>query len=425
MSEDDDQHDDFLPLSLILGRPVRGPHGEVLGKLRDVIARVGTAEHPPLTGLVLRAGNRDHFVPWSHVGRVEKGGVYLSTAAIDLRPFQRREGEMLLGRDLLDRKVIDVASRRVVRVHEVLLREEAGACRLAAVATDVFALARRLGVEGLLRKWHRGGAAEPLDWSHVEVFASEIPVRLPVSHARTADMHPVEIAEVVESVSLKQGHEILGALDDETAAEALEEVSPERQADLVEGMDDERAADILEKMDPDDAADLLADLPDDRAGEILECMAPSESEEVRELLQYPENSAGGIMTTDLVAVPRSFTAGEVLEDLRSRAELPEMVHYVYVVASRTDPRLVGVLSLRDLLVAPPERPVGDLMCTDFVSVPVTESDREVARTMARYDLLALPVVDEGGRLRGIVTVDDAMEIILPGEWKKRLPRVFR
>lgn len=418
MSTED--HPEALPLSAVLGRPVRSPQGEVLGKVQDLIVRPGTEPYPALTGLVSRTSGRSLFIPWRQVESLGIDGIRLSSAQVDLRPFARREGELLLGRDLLDRKVIDVERHRVVRVNEVLLRGEGGVWRLVGVDVGLFAVLRRLGLHAA---WLRRSA--PLDWNRVEIFASEVPVRLAVSHAKIADLHPADIADVLDSASLKQGREILQALDDETAADALEEVAPERQANLVESLDDERAADILEKMGPDDAADLLADLPEERAGDILERMEPEESEEVRELLRYPEESAGGIMTTDFLAIPRHFTAGQVLEHLRSLKELPEMVYYIYVVASEEDDRLVGIVSLRELLVAPPEQRVSDIMCTDFIAVPVTTSDREVARTMARYNLLALPVIDEEGHLQGIVTVDDAMEIILPNEWKKKIPRVFR
>ena len=425
MSSEDGQHADALPLSAIVGRPVRSQTGETLGRIQNMIARIGAEEYPLITGFVARTGSRDYFVPWAQVRSLNTCGIELSSARVDLRPFQRRESEMLLGRDLRDRRVIDITRKRVVRVNDVLVRCEEGACRLAGVDAGWLALARQLGIHRVMGTlgWNLG--TMPLDWSQVEFFARVVPVRLASSHAKTADMHPADIAEVMDSLSLKQGQEILGSLDDETAADTLEEMSPERQADLVHGMDDERAADILEKMDPDDAADLLADLPEDRADDILEAMEPEESEDVRELLRYPEDSAGGIMTTDFIAVPRRFTAGEVLEDLRSREELPETILYIYVTVSGEDMRLVGVAALHDVLLAPPERPLGEMMCTDFISVPVAEDDREVARLMARYDLLAVPVLDEDGRLLGIVTVDDAMEIILPSEWKRRLPRVFR
>lgn len=423
MSSDD--HPDTLSLSFLLRRPIRGPQGEALGKLQDLVARIGADAYPPVIGLVLRTGSLNYFVPWSQVASVSAEGIRLTSARVDLRGFARRENELLLHRDLLDRKVIDVEHRQVVRVNDVLLRCQEGTCRLAGIDAGLEPVARRLGVERLVERLRLPWRKRPLEWPQVEFFASDYPVRLAASHAKTADMHPADIAEMMESVSLRQGHEILDSLDDETAADTLEEMSPERQADLMEALDDERAADLLEKMEPDDAADLLADLPEERVDDILERMEPEESEDVRELLQYPERSAGGLMTNDLVAVPRSFTAGEVLENMRARETLPEMLHDIYVVASREDARLVGVVPLRKLLVSPPERPLGEIMETDVIRVSVDENDREVARIMARYDLLALPVVDNEGILLGIVTVDDAMEIILPDEWKKRLPRVFR
>jgi Mg/Co/Ni transporter MgtE len=213
-------------------------------------------------------------------------------------------------------------------------------------------------------------------------------------------------------------------MDDETAAEALEEVAPEKQVSLLQEMESARAADILEEMDPDDAADVLGDMSAEKQQELLGAMQPAERGEVRELLGYPEDTAGGIMTTEYLAVPVSFTVAQTMARVRAAAREVDVINYIYVVADMQSEELLGVVSLRDLIVASPETPIRQLMNDDPVTLRVDDGQEHAARVIAKYNLVAAPVVDDRHRLQGIVTVDDAIDIILPTAWKKRLPRVF-
>ncbi len=199
-------------------------------------------------------------------------------------------------------------------------------------------------------------------------------------------------------------------------------MEPDTQVEVLEDLEPERAADILEEMSPDDAADLVADLSDEARSEILALMEREEAEEVRELLGYPEDSAGGIMTTEFVSVPATLSTAQTIDRLRELEPDAETIYYVYVTDD--DGRLVGVLSLRDLIVAPPSTPLTEVMIKEPVAVGVMADQDEVAQVVARYNLLAVPVVDDDGRMAGIVTVDDAMDAVLPTAWKKRLPRLF-
>jgi magnesium transporter len=199
-------------------------------------------------------------------------------------------------------------------------------------------------------------------------------------------------------------------------------MEPDTQVEVLEDLSPERAADILEEMSPDDAADLIADLSDTARDRILPLMESEEVEEVRELLGYPEDSAGGIMTTEFIAIPATLTATETIERLRQLEPDAETIYYIYVVDD--DERLVGVLSLRDLIVSTPDARVTEFMHPEPVAVGVLAAQEEVAQVVARYNLLAVPVADDDGRLVGIVTVDDAIDTVLPTAWKRRLPKVF-
>ena len=215
---------------------------------------------------------------------------------------------------------------------------------------------------------------------------------------------------------------MLASLGDDAVADAIEEMEPETQVEVLEDLEPGRAADILEEMSPDDAADLVADLSETTRDEIFALMETDEKAEVQELLGYPEDSAGGIMTTEFVAVPAHLTAAETIDMLRQLEPNAETIYYVYVTDD--DGRLVGVLSLRDLIVAGPETQIGDVMIKEPVAVGVLADQDEVAEVVAHYNLLAVPVIDEDGRLAGIVTVDDALDTVLPTAWKRRLPRLF-
>jgi len=205
-------------------------------------------------------------------------------------------------------------------------------------------------------------------------------------------------------------------------ADAIEEMEPETQVEVMEDLEPARAADILEEMSPDDAADLVADLDQETRDEILAQMARAEAEEVQELLAYPEDSAGGLMTTELIALEEHLTAAGAIDRLRELEPDAETIYYVYVTDN--EDHLVGVLSLRDLIVAKPETPIRDVMRREPVAVGTLAGEEEVAEVVAKYNLLAVPVVDDEKRLVGIVTVDDAIDTVIPTAWKKRLPRVF-
>ena len=390
--------------------------------LKDVIVRLGEGEHPPVTGFVARYRRRDFFLPRWRIQSFTDAGVRLNSDVLDLRPFARREGEVLLARDVLDKQLIDVDGKRVVRVNDVQLIEAAGEWRVTGADVSLQGLWRRLLPAGL------AGANRPvevIDWRDVGYLATDAAtVQLKSSSDKLARLHPVEIARLAEALSYHHVTEVVESLDDETAAETLEEMHAESQARIIGEMDEERAADILEWMSPDEAADVLGDLPEEKAEDLLSRMEGEEQADVAELLPYEDDTAGGLMTTEFVTLPRNLTVGEALARLREMAETPNMIYYLYVVEREGTWKLDGVISLRSLILADPNVPIADVMRDEFQAASPEDSAREVARRIAEYNLLALPVVDEAGDICGIVTVDDAMEMLLPKGWKQRLPRLF-
>jgi magnesium transporter len=416
----------MLYLSQAIGRPVLDRNGEPIGRVADLIVAVGE-RYPPVTGLVLETGRRQIFLPWSSVETLDAAGGRLRTTTVDIESFRQRPDEILLRADLMDKQIVDIDGRKVVRVNDLRLDEVEGSLRLVAVDVGAAGLLRRLGIEGGFRTLARGiGRPVPeryIDWEDVDPVETSIAsIKLRVPHQGLAELHPADLATIIDQLAPRDRAGVLASLDDEAFADALEEMEPDTQVEILEDLAPERAADILEEMSPDDAADLVADLSDETRDEILALMESDEKAEVQELLAYPEDTAGGIMTTEFVAVPATLTAADTIDRLRELEPDAETIYYVYVVDD--DGRLVGVLSLRDLIVAPPATPIAEVMITEPVAVGVMADEDEVAEVVAHYNLLAVPVVDDDGRLVGIVTVDDAIDTVLPTAWKKRLPRLF-
>jgi len=407
-------------LTSIVDRPVEGKAGEPIGLIEDVIVRMGDDRYPPISGLVVRDRRRRFFVSSNLVQKLN-GSARLSSSTVDLQPFARRAGEVLLRRDVLDHQLIDITGRRIVRVNDVQLTEIEGGYRVVGVDISPQALLRRLGPRALAG---RVAGRQIVDWADVQYLASTAPVQLKVSYDRLAELHPVDLARIVDALSYRESAEIVAALDEETAAETLEEVSDERLADLLEGMDQERAADILEEMAPGAAADALEDLDEEVAEQLLARMEPEEAADVQALLEYDEDSAGRIMTTDFVRVLENTTVGEGLALIRSLEEVPDPLLAVYVVALEDPGTLRGLVRLRTLILSDPTTPVTEVMDEDLPSVGPEDRAESAAHILAEYNLLAVPVLDEERHLLGIVTVDDALAVLLPEIWQRRGGRTF-
>lgn len=416
----------MLFLSQLIGRPARDRNGEPFGKVRDLIVALGE-HYPPVTGLVLRvAGGRDIFLPWSDVEAADASGARLRTSSIDITAYRQRPNEIRLWLDLQDKQIVDVEGRKIVRVNDIQLAPVRGRLRLVAVDVGLAGILRRLGLAGPGERLAQALGIQTenyIEWEDVDPVESSVSsLKLRVPHQALATLHPADVAHIVEQLAPRDRAGILAALDDERAADVLEELGADDQVDVLEGLPPERAADILEEMGPDEAADLVSDLSDERQAELLALMEPEEASEVRRLLTYGEETAGGLMTTDFITLTADQTAGEVIDMLRRLAPSADQVYYLYVTDA--EGVLIGTITLRGLIVADPATPVRDFLRPDPISVTVDTDAGEVGRAIARYNLLALPVVDQDGRLQGIVTVDDALERALGEGWRKRLPEVF-
>lgn len=409
-------------LSDILGKPVFDERNREVGVLRDVAVFVGPA-FPALSKLRIRRGRHTHLAPWSQVMGMEGRNLIVRQDPAEAAPLELDERELLLYRNVLDKQMVDLSGRKVVRVNDVMLGVLEGTVRVTGVSIGLPAILRRLG---FLRFFQRFPFLRLRDtvvpWeSMVPLHYTDPTVQLNVQAERLSRLHTADLAAILSDMSLGERSRILDSLDDEMVADIIEEFEPNEQAEMLDAIDDERVPDVVGKMEPDDAADMLQVLSPEETADILLHMEEDEAADVRELMEHEPDSAGGIMTSEFIALSADLTVEEALAELREQAlELPpENTYNIYLVDA--DLHLKGATNLRDVLMAPPTTPIADIMNDHPVHAHVDDDSRDAARLVARYDLLALPVLQDG-HLAGIITVDDALDVLLPPEWKEYFPR---
>jgi len=412
----------FLFLSDLLGRPVLGKNGERLGTLVDLLADAAGA-YPRVKALRVRIprGGEVKRVEWEDVDGWDARALRLKRGSEALRPLQLQSSEIPLAQDVLDRQIVDTDDAKVERVNDLHLLSARGDLRVAHVDVGFRGLVRRMGwqpvVDALLRRLKPAAPYlrndKLVSWKHVQPLAAGSPrVRLDLSRAALSEMHPADLAEILEDLDRRERAVLFRELPVEAAADALQEVQPELQRELLHALEPEKAADVLQEMQADDAADLLGDLPSEESAELLAEMEPSEAREVERLLTYDEDSAGGMMNPGFLRLSPDLTAAQALERVRAQAENVAHLHDAFVIGP--EGKLAGVLSLRDIIVAKPESRILGLMHDHPAPLRPDDPARKVAELAAKYNLFSLPVEDEGGRLLGVVTVDDVLEKVLHG-----------
>ena len=404
----------LVHLSLVVGGSLRDESGGRLGRVDDVIVRLGE-EYPPVSGVLASVAGRAVFVPATAIGTIEHDRVALGNSKLDLRPFERRPQEVLLKKDVLDRQLINVEGARLVRANDIELARTDGWYRVVGVDTGLRGIARRV----LPRRFGDSVTAGTfLDWSSVEAFTGHVPtVRLRIPHPKLARLHPAQLADLVEAASHREGEEIIEAVggDPELEADLFEELEPGHQLEFAEERSDVEIARLLTRMESDDAADLLAELPEDRREGIVELLPVSQRRRLRTLLGYDPATAGGMMSPDFVCLYSQATREEAIQRVEQSRHPAEAITWLYVMNQQR--RLTGAVHLADLL-----RTQGGSVLRDVAGparrVRADADIEEVARLMADYDLTVVAVADEQERLIGVITVDDVLELVLPKGWRR-------
>ncbi len=408
-----------LHLSSLVGSPLLDSANERLGRVDDIVVRLGESETlPPVVGLRAVVGGRNLFVPGRNIERLDDGGVHLTTTKLNLAPFERRPNEVLLRADVLGHSVINVNTARLVTAGEVRLVDETSTWRVAGIDTSLAARVRRRLPRAL--RGAAGTDAAFVPWDQLEPFVGHVPTaRLRLRHRRIAHLHPSQLADLVEAASHDEGEEILAAVgqDKELEADVFEELDDEHQLEFLDARSDREVASVLSRMASDDAADLLLELPQDRRMPVLELLPAAKQRKIRKLLGYNPSTAGGVMNPDFLAVAGSATAAEAISSARKRDLPPEALHTVLVIEK--DGTLRGLVTAGALIAADPKTPLLELGVTAPPSVTAEAEVPEVARLMTDYNLVSLPVVDGDDRPIGIVSVDDILELMLPDDWRRR------
>jgi len=413
-----------LTLSELEDMKVVDVAGVEVGALLDVVATT-TADPPVVTAFFIQYGDGQLAASWAQVAEIDVDAerLLLGVPLDAVKPASLRSDELSLVDALLDNQVLDMRRRAFVRVQDVVLETREDRLVVAGVDASSAALARRFGLRFLSRRLPKK-SGDFVPWGDVNLIALRLSrLNFVEAFAELAELHPADIAEVIGQVGPRERAAVLAALHAGLAADTLQEMDEDLRSAALQEMPVERASVVLERIEADEAADILSGLPDSLAQELLARLPDKREQDLRRLASHPEHTAGSLMTTDFVMLPRTATAGKALAWIRRERPEQHMMTYLYVVDR--EERLVGVVSLRDLVLADPDDQLLTFMEDDVVRVTADVDEEEVGRIMTKYDLLAIPVVDDQCALLGIVTLDDALEAVVPGDWKQRLPRLFR
>lgn len=409
----------MIYLSRIIGKPVCDSQGVRLGSISDVAISTGEV-FPRITSLAfLGPGKTPFMISWrKFVDEFDDDeGVKLKVEQPQIRFSYLQPNEVLLARDLLNRQIVDTQGLKVVRVNDLKLSQYGNQLRLLGAEVGIRGILRGLAgwlekaVVGVSKFFKHPIQEQIIAWNYMDLLDRDLSkVQLSVSHKRLEELHPADIADILEQLDPAQRANVFKTLDENQASEAVAEMEDEYQAEFIKDLDEHKASKVLGNMDPDDAAEIVRDLSYDRAEKLLRLMGVEDATEIRQLLGYKDGTAGGMMTTQYVAVPEDATVSETIDELRDLEEDHPAVHYVYVLDKSNC--LVGVVSLKSLALNKGNTLIKNVMYHEnLISVSPDESEDDVSEDIFKYDLTAMPVVDEHGVLLGIVTTEDAWDAI--------------
>lgn len=409
----------MIYLSQMLGNPVYDLDGERIGRVNDLGIATGEV-FPRVTSLAVEGPGKTPFmISWrKYVGSFDDDEVRLKVVSTDIRFSYLQPNEVLIARDLLNKQIVDTRGMRVVRVNDLKLSDTS--------SSQLRLLGAEVGVRGILRSlspaFERAslkiarvfGKSIPeriIAWNYMDLVERDLSnVKLSVSHKTLDELHPADVADIIERLDPRLRGQVFAQLDDEQAADAMAELDDDQMAaEIVGDMEEATASRMLSEMDPDDAAELVSELDYDKAEKLLRLMGVQEQKAIRQLLGYREDTAGRIMTSEFVLVDETGTVDDAITALRGLDENFESVRYVYT--KDEEGRLAGAVSLNDLIVHGGQTVLSDIAESELVVASPDDDQEDVAKDIAKYNLLAMPVVDDARKLLGIVTVDDALDVM--------------
>jgi CBS domain-containing protein len=407
---------EIFHLSTFLRRPIYDSDGDKIGRVQDLVARLGDDPHPPIVGAVIRIEGRDVFVSIKKIGGLAQGRMTFEGRRVDLRKFERRPGEMLLAEDLLARHLINLVRGRIMVANEIEIAQMDGRWEVVGVDPGRRSFFRRL-------LGHKIGSHVQtdsiVDFASIEPFVSHVPTaRLRIPYRKLAKLHPAQIADLVEQASHEEGEEIIEAvgMNRELEADVFEELDTTHQLEFLESRSDEEAARLLSRMEPDNAADLITEIDQERRLSILGLLPAEQQAKVRQLLSYNADTAGGLMNPDFVSVSASATVADALDAIRTSSVPAESLQAVFILNDAGQP--LGAASIAPLVRARSNELALSVARTQLAHVHPHWDVLRVSRKMSDFNLTVLPVVDdEHNKMIGVVTVDDLLEELLPQGWR--------
>ncbi len=406
-------------LSSLVNKSIVNKSGERIGKISDVIVSHVNSPLPSVTGFVLNRSskNKSFFIPLNDCADFSKKTISLCTDTINFSPFIRRENEVFLAKEILDKQIVDVKERQLTRINDIELTQSNGNLFVASVDVSFRSLLNRLGFP----TWGFVLNYNSIPWEDIQFLGVDLPVKVKLEYDRLETLHPADIARFIfRGPGYRKGTQIIESLSEEIAADVMESLPLDVQISIIEHMTSKAAGKILSEMESHKSADILAMFDQAKAEDILQLMLEHQAGAVRQLLAYPPGTAGSIMKLEYVHIPQNVTVEDLYEKLRTMTKLPEFLTYFYVTESATSRKLVGVVSLWELFKAHNRARIESIMVTNVVVAKPLELPRRVLRRMTQYNFSAIPVVSKNYQIVGIVTLNDAIKILIPKHWQTRV-----
>lgn len=411
-------------LSEILKKDVVNQFGRKVGVLWD-LSIVPGAEYPSVTRLILRKGRQFLEAPVQYLQLFNRFVITVDLSGVTLASYSFQEGDILVKKHILDKQIVDVNGAKVVRVNDLKLGEAGGTVCIIGIDVGPNGILRRIDGGTLIQKalaaFNKPIKENIIGWNFLQTMDPQLRhLTLNVAKKQLGKLHPSDLAQILTEMAPEEGTEILASVDEELAGEALHEVPDEVRDKILKEMDMEMISDILEEMPPDEAADILGDMPEEKSEELLSLMEKEDAEEVKDLLSYEEDTAGGLMTTEFLDFSPDMTIDQTMTDIRLLVPDVEFIYYIYVVDEKD--HLLGVVTLKKLLTSPLFKTLQEVMTQNVKSVHFDTGRKEIAEMISKYDIIALPVIDDDNKILGIITVDDIIDLLVPNPTRRRKKR---
>lgn len=397
-------------LSQLLNAEITDNKQETVGRLKDVVVKNRNKEYARVEGIVFMSKGKINFIPFHCIENFSRGELTLKKSNCWKNDYEFSSDEIFLARDVLDQQIFDVAGIRVVRVNDLQLAKIDEDFSLVGIDVSNKALLRRLGLDHF--PFLRSVQSQFIEWHNVNFIKGTVgSLKLKTPYRKLEKLHPADIANLIENLTLHESSKLVQSFNKETAAEVLGEVEPEYKDTLLERINPQNLASILEEMPTDEAADVIQDLSEHKRLQVFRRLGVRKAKMLHKLTKYDEDRAGGLMSTEHMTVHEDETVREAIQAIKKKSDEYGSIYHVFVLNG--EEKLVGIVSLRTLLLADSDTRINKVMSRIVKTVRISTHANEVARLMTKYNLLSIAVVDKKKKLRGIITVDDIMRVLVP------------